>query len=225
MWENVIQLTHPLLLSNKMVEPDFLSLFQSSVRKYPKEDYSQILDDDAHKDLSSSEWKKINQESLELYKTRAVHGLPETKETECTPRDSFLTSQMNTFTQNLDDRRSDKTECGSKDVLIFISQVCNPAEAELQPHLVSFRKKGQLNKEDMRKLKEEGVPSHTWQFEAKMLEFRYRLERSMYNVVGVFDDRDLTPTAVLRQITDICKSTTRFGSTYSLRTSDANQLE
>ena len=154
------------------------------------------------------DWKTIHHEALMLYKTRVVKDLPEEKEP--VPSRS-INSRMHLFSESIDTVQR-RAHCGTKDVLIFVSRVNKPTDAELDPRLVSFRKKERLSEEDKEKLREEGIPSHTWRSEAKILESRYLMEDTSYNIVGVFDDSDLTATAVLRQITDVCSSTTKFGS-------------
>ncbi len=100
----------------------------------------------------------------------------------------------------------------TKDVLIIVSSVTQQRDKELIAQEVCYRSQGTLTHLDKQFLRESRIPCDQWQNEARILEAQFHKGKELYNVVEVLDDPEMGASAVLKKITDLCRSTRKFGS-------------
>ncbi len=94
---------------------------------------------------------------------------------------------------------------GSRDVLIIVS-----SESLEEPDIVP-RRKGELTKEDMDRLTNQGIPQEGWNDDAKLMEARYKKESERHKNVYIENDPASKREHILDRIATLFSDTTQPG--------------
>ncbi len=91
---------------------------------------------------------------------------------------------------------------GSRDVSIIVS---------LEGPDIVPRKKGELTKEDMERLTNQGIPQESWHDDAKLMEARYQKDSERSKNVSIENDPESKREHILDRIATLFNNTTKPG--------------